>query len=221
MLPICFRFRPQEEIDSYKGTYEYYSIVEMSKRANLPVRAWKDLSLRVSKEDEGAYRTCNEFKNNIVKHVQDGIGLFIYGGVGSGKTVWTYKIARHYIESIAPKWEDRDPNPIYFANVPRLLDEFRNAMRTDSKIDELDYLIMESDIVIFDDIGAENATEWAKEKLYQYINYRYANCKTSIFTSNKELDSLEERIADRIRGTCVNVEFKMSSKRILGAHGGK
>ena len=193
----------------------------MSKRANLPVRAWKDLSLRVSKEDEAAHRTCNEFKNNIVKHVQDGIGLFIYGGVGSGKTVWTYKIARHYIESIAPKWEDRDPNPIYFANVPRLLDEFRNAMRTDSKIDELDYLIMESDIVIFDDIGAENATEWAKEKLYQYINYRYANCKTSIFTSNKELDSLEERIADRIRGTCVNVEFKMSSKRILGAHGGK
>jgi len=221
MLPICFRFRPQEEIESYKGTYEYYSIVEMSKRANLPVRAWKDLSLKVNQSDKEAYQKCNTFKLNVKQHVADGLGLFIYGGVGSGKTVWTYKIARHYMEVLAPTWDEKDGNPVYFANVPRLLDEFRSSMRSDSTTESLDKLIMESDIVIFDDIGAENATDWAKEKLYQYINYRYANCKTSIFTSNKELDSLEERIADRIRGTCEQIEFKMSSKRILDAHGGK
>ena len=220
-LPVCFRFRSKEEIESYLGTYEYYSLVEMAKKANLPIRAWQDLTLKVPSEDLQAYKACNEFKVNVMEHVSKGNGLFIYGGVGSGKTVWSYKIARHYMETLAGKQWDEKTNPVYFANVPRLLDDLRSAFKDDKAMENLDHAMMFSDIVIFDDLGAENATEWAKDKLYQYIDYRYANCKTSVFTSNKELDSLEERIADRIRGTCTQVEFRMSSKRQFTAQGGK
>lgn len=221
VLPVCFRFRDEKEIQSYLGTYEYYSLVEMSKRSNLPIRAWKDLKMGVPKEDLDAYKVCNAYKDNVVEHVTNGEGLFIYGGVGSGKTVWSYKIARHYMETLAGKRWDEATTPVYFANVPRLLDDLRSALKDNEKMKHLDQLIMNSDLVIFDDLGAENATEWAREKLYQYIDYRYANCKASVFTSNKELDIIEERIADRIRGTCKLVEFRMSSKRILGATGGK
>lgn len=220
-LPVCFRFRSKEEIESYLGTYEYYALIEMAKKSNLPVRAWQDLTLKVPSEDLQAYRTCNDFKLNVMEHVSRGTGLFLYGGVGSGKTVWTYKIARHYMESLAGKRWDEKTTPVYFANVPRLLDDLRAAMKDESLMAKLDHAIMTSDIVIFDDLGAENATEWAREKLYQYIDYRYANCMASIFTSNKELDNLDERIADRIRGTCTQVEFRMSSKRQLTATGGK
>lgn len=221
MIPLCFRFRSKSERDSYVGTYEYYSLVEMSNRSNLPARAWQSLALGVSEEDLIAYKKCNSFKNNVEEHVKNGSGIFIHGGVGSGKTVWTYKIARHYMEKIAPYWDGlKHPNPVYFANVPRLLDDLRSAFKNENAMANLDDLMMHSDIVIFDDIGAENATEWAKEKLYQYIDYRYANCKTSLFTSNKTIDDLEERIADRIRGTCTLIEFKMSSKRKMSAQGG-
>lgn len=222
MLPACFRFRTQEEIDSYMGTYEYYSLVAMTKVANLPLRAWQNLSLGVSKEDVDAYNSCNEYKKNVVTRVNNGLGLYIYGGVGSGKTIWAYKIARQYMEIIASTWdEDRDQTPVYFANVPRLLDDLRGAFKDDALMRKLDKLMMESDLVIFDDLGAENATEWAKDRLYQYIDYRYANNKASLFTSNKHLDSIEERIADRIRGTCEQIEFKMSSKRKYSTQGGK
>lgn len=220
-LPVCFRFRSQEEIASYLGTYEYYSLVEMDKKSNLPLRAWRDLTLGVPPEDLQAYTTCNEYKKNVCDNVKNGNGLFIYGGVGSGKTVWTYKIAREYMETLSGKQWDEKTNPVYFANVPRLLDDLRSAMRNEELMAKLDSLIMESDLVIFDDLGAENATEWAKDKLYQYIDYRYANCKASVFTSNKSLDEIEVRIADRIRGTCTQVEFLMSSKRQLTAQGGK
>lgn len=221
MLPVCFRFRPEAEIKSYQGTYEYYSLVEMDKKSNLPLRAWKDLTLKVTDEDHAAYVVCNTYKTNVKENIENGVGLFIYGGVGSGKTVWTYKIARHYMEEVAGKQWDEKSTPVYFANVPRLLDDLRSAMKDEQAMNKLDHAIMESDLVIFDDLGAENATEWAREKLYQYIDYRYANCKASVFTSNKELDSIDERIGDRIRGTCTLVEFKMSSKRQLTAQGGK
>ena len=218
MLPICFRFRPKEEIESYLGTYEYYSVIEMAKLSNLPVRAWKDLRLAVNAEDIEAYTQCNEYKNAIIENVENGKGLFISGGVGSGKTVWTYKIARHYIESTASTWDEKTI-PVYFANVPRLLDDFRAAFQDNAKMASLDHVLTTAKLVIFDDLGAENATEWAKDKLYQYIDYRYANCLASVFTSNKDIDYLDSRIADRIRGTCHQVEFKMSSKRQITAQG--
>ena len=219
-LPVCFKFRAEKEIKSYLGTYEYYSLVEMNKKSNLPVRAWKDLSLGVTPEDLDAYKTCQAYKDAVVTNVANGVGLFIYGGVGSGKTVWTYKIARHYMEQLASHWDEKS-NPVYFANVPRLLDNLRGAMGDAAALRTLDSLLMNTDLVIFDYFGAENATEWAKDKLYQYLYYRYANDLATIFTSNKELDEIEVRIADRIRGTCTQVEFRMSSKRQLGANGGK
>jgi DNA replication protein DnaC len=220
-LPICFRFRPKEEIESYMGTYEYYSLVEMAQKSNLPVRAWQDLTIGVPKDDLNAYRLCNKYKDDVVNQVSLGQGLFIYGGVGSGKTVWSYKIARHYLELLASTHRDEKSIPVYFANVPRLLDELRVAMRDADATKSLDHKIMHSDLVIFDDIGAENATQWAKDKLYQYIDYRYANAKACIFTSNVELEALEPRIADRINGSCTQVEFTMESKRKFGVLGGK
>lgn len=219
MLPNCFRYRSKEEIESYKGTYEYYSLVEMDKRSNLPVRAWQNLSLSVTKEDHAAYKKCKTYADSVMTKVMNGEGLFIYGGVGSGKTIWTYKIARMYMEKLASKWDGKS-NPIYFANVPRLLSDLKNAFSDDALQQKLDRLVMESDLVIFDDLGAENSTEWAKDKLYQYIDYRYANAKACLFTSNKDLDSIEERIADRIRGTCEQVEFRMSSQRTYSVQGG-
>jgi len=222
MLPDCFRFRPAEEVNKYKGTYEYYALIAMSKKSNLPIRAWQDLKLGVTADDRVAYERCNAYKDKVVENVRNGVGLFIYGGVGSGKTVWTYKIARHYMESIASTWESgKSPNPIYFANVPRLLNDLKGAFQDDKLMESIDNAVMNSDLVIFDDLGAENATEWARERLYQYIDYRYANMKACLFTSNKDIRLIEERIADRVRGTCEIVEFRMSSKRILGAQGGK
>ena len=109
---------------------------------------------------------------------------------------------------------------LFRSNVPRLLDDLRVAMKDAEATKILDHKMMNSDLVIFDDLGAENATSWAKDKLYQYIDYRYANAKACVFTSNIHLESLEPRIADRIKGSCTQIEFKMESKRKFGVLGG-
>ena len=49
-----------------------------------------------------------------------------------------------------------------------------------------------------DDLGAENSTPWVNETLFQLINYRYNNELPTIFTSNAEVDGVEDRIRSRM-----------------------
>ena len=83
------------------------------------------------------------------------------------------------------------------------------------KLRETVEMMKETDLLIFDDIGAENLNPWARDHvLGHYINYRM-NRKPTLYTSNYELDGLErhfsftnkdgdeeykgERLMDRIR----------------------
>ena len=61
-------------------------------------------------------------------------------------------------------------------------------------------------LLIIDDLGAENITDWSYEMLYQIINYRYSNLLPTIFISNLsdlELEKkLDKRIVSRIYEMC-------------------
>jgi DNA replication protein DnaC len=52
--------------------------------------------------------------------------------------------------------------------------------------------------LILDDFGTQNATEWAQEKLFQIINYRYINKLPLVVTTNLDLDQIEGRIRSRL-----------------------
>ena len=54
-------------------------------------------------------------------------------------------------------------------------------------------------MLVLDDLGAENATAWATEKLFQIINYRYNyRMPTVITTNNRLLSHMDERIRSRL-----------------------
>lgn len=185
---------------------------EFADRSELPVRAWGDTSLRVPAEERDKHLICKEYHSNVVENVQQGKGLFLTGGAGTGKTTWAYKIATRYIWEKAQQG-DLDAIPVYYVNIPSLMSDLKLAFKDDELQRKITSRIQDADLVIFDDIGAENATPWAKEQLYQFINYRYSNGKASLFTSNLPLSSLEYRVADRIKGTCTTVELLFESKR--------
>ncbi|MCL0097721.1 hypothetical protein M1O19_04290, partial [Dehalococcoidia bacterium] len=59
--------------------------------------------------------------------------------------------------------------------------------------------IKNSPLLIFDDLGMETATAWAREKLYQILNYRYnARLATVITVTNPALESLDARLRSRL-----------------------
>lgn len=150
---------------------------------------------------------------NVATNVHEGKGLYIYGTVGNGKTTWAYKIAREYLEKVAHHGINPSKIPVYFVNVPSLLNDLKLAFNNPDEMAKINHRLRNADLVIFDDIGAESDTKWAMETLYQHINHRYANDKSCIFTSNAPVTQMEMRVADRIREVNDIVVFKGSSKR--------
>lgn len=180
--------------------------------SNLPEMAYGDIRLLPPTQDLDKFESCKEYQDNVVANVKAGRGLFINGTPGNGKTTWTYKIAREYMEQLSLKGS-KAIRPVYYANVPELLNDIKRGFKDEDLAKSIETKMRESDLVIFDDIGAENSTEWVKEQLYQYINYRYSNNLACLYTSNLALNQLEQRIADRINGSCKVITFTAVSKR--------
>ncbi len=134
-------------------------------------------------------RRALEHARRFAEHPQGWL-LFI-GGLGTGKT--------HLAAAIANERMKRG-EPALFIVVPDLLDHLRSTFHPQSEItyDERFEEIRKAPLLILDDLGAESATSWAQEKLYQLINYRYNAKLPTVFTTNVRLDQIEPRIRSRL-----------------------
>ena len=67
-------------------------------------------------------------------------------------------------------------------------------------------LVSEPDLLLLDDLGAERANEWVRERIFVIVNHRYREELPTTFTSNtgpKDLAAqLGERTASRIIAMC-------------------
>jgi DNA replication protein DnaC len=55
-------------------------------------------------------------------------------------------------------------------------------------------------LLVLDDLGSQSATPWAREKLYQLLNYRYnRELPTVITVAVDMLKDVDERIGTRMR----------------------
>ena len=118
--------------------------------------------------------------------------LVLSGSYGAGKTHLAAAIANYRLS---------EGSPVFFSIVPDLLDHLRAAFAPHSEIpyDEMFDKVREVELLVLDDLGAENGTAWASEKLFQLINYRY-NFKmpTVITTNHRLLSHMDERIRSRL-----------------------
>jgi DNA replication protein DnaC len=118
--------------------------------------------------------------------------LVLRGGYGCGKTHLAAAIANAHLAAGAH---------VFFSIVPDLLDHLRAAFAPNSEIryDEMFERVREAGLLVLDDLGAENGTAWATEKLFQIINYRYNFRMPTVFTTNSRLLShMDERLSSRL-----------------------
>jgi DNA replication protein DnaC len=117
--------------------------------------------------------------------------LVFVGEHGCGKT--------HLAAAIANSCADGG-RPVVFKEVPELLDQLRATYRPEStaSYDQLFRQVKEAKVLILDDLGTESATEWAREKLYQILNHRYAAKRPTVITMVNRLEEAEPRLASRM-----------------------
>ena len=125
--------------------------------------------------------------------------LLFTGNRGSGKTHLAVAIAG---ESL------RQGRQVFFAFVPTLLDHLRMTYGPDSPVhfDELFEQVLNVPLLILDDLGAENSTAWAEEKLYQIVVHRHEARLATVITTASTMEELEEskpRISSRLVDSMV------------------
>lgn len=134
--------------------------------------------------------------------------LVMTGPIGCGKTHLAAAIANEAV---------RRGNPALFAIVPDLLDHLRSAFSPSSDVqyDELFERVRTAGLLILDDLGTESATPWAREKLYQIINYRYNYRQPTIITTNRRLGEIDDRIRSRMTDAafCTVAEIQADDYR--------
>ena len=120
-------------------------------------------------------------------------GLLITGQVGSGKTMLACCIANALMKK---------EQTVLFVVVPDLLDKIKasydqsRAPGTHSE-HELIETARSVPLLILDDLGAHNYTEWTRNKIYSILNYRLNHKLPVIITTNINLEDLEEHLGER------------------------
>ncbi|MFN8375631.1 MAG: ATP-binding protein [Anaerolineae bacterium] len=93
----------------------------------------------------------------------------------------------------------KQKKPVIFITVPDLLDYLRETFAPNSRLgfDQRFYEIRNAPILILDDLSMESATSWAREKLFQILDYRYVAKLSTVLTASKNI-AKENRIATRL-----------------------
>src|SRR5215211_1404067 len=108
---------------------------------------------------------------------EGGRGLYFCGPIGVGKT--------HLAVAVMNEIITKKRVPSLFVTVPELLDNLRGAYNDPGRdIDEWMDSVKNADLLLLDDLGAERANEWVRERIFVIVNHRYREELPTIFTSN-------------------------------------
>ncbi len=160
-------------------------------------QSFKSFNQRVPGVQE-AFQAAVEFAENPYGW------LLLIGPNGCGKTHLAAAIANQSLDSGAV---------VLFEAVPDLLDHLRAAFAPSATevYDQLFSKMREAELLVLDDLGAQQSSPWANEKLFQLLNYRYNMGMPTVITANpKGLQGIDERIRSRLMDnglvTSVNLD---------------
>lgn len=202
------RDREEHERREHRQTVERYKSVCFTDR-----RMW-DWTFE---NDDGTFPQmvmAKRYVENWEKVSQEHIGLLLWGNLGSGKTYMVVAIANALLE------QEKKVLMTDFARISNI-----------SKFDAEEYVksLDSYSLLIIDDMGAEQDSDFALQNICNVINRRWTSGKPLIVTTNLDLASLRNvneqelmfaRISDRILDMCRPIHMQTAeSKRVAsGKH---
>ena len=155
-------------------------------------------------EENQSLIIAKNFVKDYEQMKKENIGLLFYGSVGSGKTYLACSIANALIEQYQISVKIR--------NFAQIINELQKSSFDFDKSVYIESLVNTS-VLILDDLGIERDTSYAKEQVYNIVNNRYLKQKPTIFTTNLSYDTIQncndsveyQRIYSRIIEMCIPV----------------
>lgn len=114
----------------------------------------------------------------------------MYNSFGLGKTHLQIGAAKELINR---------GHPVLIVSDVMLMDELAQARAADDGSAEFNRIlrqVIQYDVLVWDDIGKSNPSEFKRSMYFQIINERYKARRPILFSSNEDMETLADRIGD-------------------------
>ena len=113
-------------------------------------------------------------------------GLYLEGSFGTGKTF----LMCYLLHELAVAGHTG-----VIIYMPDFVEDLKSMISEGQKLKEMTDVLKSCDLLIFDDIGAENLNPWVRDHVMgSILNYRM-NRKPTFYTSNYNLEGLEKHLS--------------------------
>lgn len=156
-----------------------------------------------------AFQVAKEYADNFGAHMQDGTGLYIEGTNGTGKT--------HLAAAIAMQLMSEQKIPCICKTAGDLLLDIKSAFDRDNTNEkQILQIYKDVSLLIVDDLGKEQCTDWSISTLYSIMNDRYERMLPTIVTTNYNSDDLIRALTpkgyDNYKATAIVSRLREVSK---------
>lgn len=192
------------------------SFINKCRKANIPPRfiGSKLNGLIIKKGNEKLANTVKIMEDYVTNYLSIDEGILLQGNTGVGKTRILCSIASQIIET--------HPHiDLYYIDWNDLVREMKSGeshtFRDFFQINELIEKLSNVTLLIMDELGASEPSQWVRDNIYYILNYRYNRKKITLFATNyfdetsDGSPTLKERIGDRIRSRI----FEMAKPIVL------
>lgn len=174
--------------------------------SNIPINRQIPTQLIPQDCDYDSFCKLASIKDNIESFVDKGTQLYITSRyTGNGKTSWAIKLLLKYFDTI---WAGNGCRIRgIFIHTPTFLTKLKQFDVKDKKFEELKKHLLECDLVVWDDIGANDMSAYDHTQLLTYIDQRVLNCKSNIYTGNLSRNDLDKSLGVRLASRILSGEI--------------
>ena len=176
------------------------------KLINLPASLRKASLAQVDLDDLGRLPVFEKLLAFVEQYPTIRKGLYLYGDFGVGKSFM--------VAALAHDLSEKRGVSSTLLHYPSFVIDAKNAI-SDGNVKTLVDEIKLSEVLILDDIGAEQSTPWVRDEILQVIlQYRMQENLPTFFTSNFDFEELEQHFAKGKHGNDETWEARRVMERI-------
>ena len=179
---VIQNFESKENVSFIKDSYLQYNRIDLNKRFD---------NFLTGSSNKLAYEASIKVSENI-SHYNP---LYIYGGVGMGKT--------HLLNSIGLSLKEK--NKVMFISAERFMYQFVKSIKSNDMVKFKEYF-RNTDILLIDDIQFMNGKEAMQEEFFHTFNALLDKGSQIIVSADRapnKLSRIQERIKSRFSGGLV------------------
>ncbi len=180
----------QQSFDRFQ--FDFYS---RKAKANREVTPYENV--------RSIYQTCRDFADN--REYKQGKNLFLYGPAGIGKTFLCSCIAKALLEQ---------DEFVFYQSAYKIftsMEEFKFKYQGDSALERVIKMLYETPVLIIDDLGTEFITSYTSAALFDILNSRLMDKKSTVISTNLSMNDLGKlyspRVQSRILGEYTLLKF--------------